>query len=109
MKSDTIAAIATGMTNSGISIIRVSGPEAFSIMDSVFFAKKGEKKISQQKTHTIHYGYIKDGEEIIDEVLVSVMRGPNSYTAEDVAERIDKDHGILFLYKKTEDGGDRNA
>ncbi len=95
---ETIAAISTGLSNSGISIIRVSGPEAFSIMDSVFFAKKGEKKISQQKTHTIHYGYIKDGEEIIDEVLVSVMRGPNSYTAEDVAEI--NCHGGSLVTKK---------
>ena len=95
---ETIAAISTGLSNSGISIIRVSGPKAFSIMDSVFFAKKGEKKISQQKTHTIHYGYIKDGEEIIDEVLVSVMRGPNSYTAEDVAEI--NCHGGSLVTKK---------
>ena len=83
---DTIAAISTGLSNSGISIIRVSGPETFQIMDRIFRAKKSGKKISEQKSHTIHYGWITDEDEIVDEVLVSVMRAPHTYTAEDVAE-----------------------
>lgn len=83
---DTIAAISTGVSNSGISIIRVSGPEAFLVVDRIFRAKKQGKKLSEQKTHTIHYGYIFDGEEVVDEVLVSVMRAPLSYTTEDIAE-----------------------
>lgn len=83
---DTIAAISTGVSNSGISIIRVSGPEAFFVLDRIFRAKKQGKKLSEQKTHTIHYGYIFDGEEVVDEVLVSVMRAPLSYTTEDIAE-----------------------
>lgn len=83
---DTIAAISTGVSNSGISIIRVSGPEAFLVVDRIFRAKKKGKKLSEQKTHTIHYGYIFDGEEAVDEVLVSVMRAPLSYTTEDIAE-----------------------
>lgn len=83
---DTIAAISTGVSNSGISIIRVSGPEAFLVVDRIFRAKKQGKKLSEQKTHTIHYGYIFDGEEAVDEVLVSVMRAPLSYTTEDIAE-----------------------
>lgn len=95
---DTIAAISTGLSNSGISIIRVSGPETFEIMDLVFSPKKAGKKLSEQKSHTIHYGFIKDGEEIVDEVLVSVMRGPNTYTAEDVAEI--NCHGGSLVTKK---------
>ena len=97
-KVDTIAAISTGLSNSGISIIRVSGPEAFEIMDRVFCAKNAEKKLSEQKTHTIHYGFIKDGEEIVDEVLVSVMRAPHTYTAENVAEI--NCHGGSLVTKK---------
>lgn len=95
---DTIAAISTGLSNSGISIIRVSGPVTFEIMDKIFSAKNTEKKLSEQKTHTIHYGFIKDGEEIIDEVLVSVMRAPHTYTAEDVAEI--NCHGGSLVTKK---------
>lgn len=95
---DTIAAISTGLSNSGISIIRVSGPETFKIMDEIFWAKNTEKKLSGQETHTIHYGFIRDGEEIIDEVLVSVMRAPHTYTAEDVAEI--NCHGGSLVTKK---------
>lgn len=95
---DTIAAISTGLSNSGISIIRVSGPETFKIMDQIFLAKNAKKNLSGQKTHTIHYGFIRDGEEIIDEVLVSVMRAPHTYTAEDVAEI--NCHGGSLVTKK---------
>ena len=68
MKKETIAAIATAMTNSGIGIVRVSGPEAFSIIQKIYQGKK-KKDFSSIPTHTIHYGYIVDGEETIDEVL----------------------------------------
>ena len=95
---DTIAAISTGLSNSGISIIRVSGPETFQIMDCIFRAKKAGKQLSEQKSHTIHYGWITDGEEIVDEVLVSVMRAPHTYTSEDVAEI--NCHGGSFVTKK---------
>lgn len=95
---DTIAAISTGLSNSGISIIRVSGPETFQVMDRIFRAKKTGKKLSEQKTHTIHYGWIMDGEEMVDEVLVSIMRAPNTYTAEDVAEI--NCHGGSLVTKK---------
>ena len=96
--TETIAAISTGLSNSGISIIRVSGPQTFQIMDRIFRGKKSGKKISEQKTHTIHYGFICDGEEIVDEVLVSVMRAPHTYTAEDVAEI--NCHGGSLVTKK---------
>lgn len=95
---DTIAAISTGLSNSGISIIRVSGPETFQVMDRIFRGKKFGKKLSEQKTHTIHYGWITDGEEIVDEVLVSVMRAPHTYTTEDVAEI--NCHGGSLVTKK---------
>ena len=97
-KSDTIAAIATSMTNSGIGIIRISGEEAFFIADQIFQPKNPEKKLSEQNTYTIHYGNIMDGEEILDEVIVLLMRGPHSYTAEDTVE-IDC-HGGVFVMKK---------
>ncbi len=95
---NTIAAISTGLSNSGISIIRVSGAEAFEVMDRIFFAKDAKKKLSEQRSHTIHYGFIKDGEEIVDEVLVSIMRAPHTYTAENVAEI--NCHGGSLVTKK---------
>lgn len=97
MKTDTIAAIATGMTNSGIGIVRISGPEAVSIADQVFIMKNG-KRICEMDTHTIHYGFIKDQNEIIDEVMVLIMRGPKSYTREDIIE-IDC-HGGIYVVRK---------
>ena len=76
MKSDTIAAIATGMSNAGISIVRISGDEAFSLIDKIYRSKNGKKKLSGQASHTVHYGYIFDGDQVIDEVLVVIMKGP---------------------------------
>lgn len=96
MKTDTITAIATAMTNSGIGIIRISGEEAFSVIDKIYRSKKGDKKLSEQKSHTIHYGYICDGEKIIDEVIVLIMKAPNSYTTEDTVE-IDCHGGTLVM------------
>ena len=81
----TIVAIATALNNSGISIIRISGEEALNIISKIFKSKNINKDIKKVKSHTIHYGYIVD-KDIVDEVLVSVMKGPNSYTAEDVVE-----------------------
>lgn len=97
MKKDTIAAIATAMTNSGIGIIRISGELSFEIIDKIYRGKS-KKRLSQQKSHTLHYGSIVDGEEIIDEVLVLLMRGPNSFTGEDVVE-IDC-HGGVYVIKR---------
>lgn len=97
MKQDTIAAIATGMTNSGIGIVRISGEEAFSIIDKIY-KSKGNKILSKEKSHTIHYGYIYDGEDMVDEVLVSVMRAPGTYTGENTVEI--NCHGGLFIVQK---------
>ena len=98
MNNDTIAAIGTAMTHSGIGIVRISGSEAIGIADRIFRAKKSGKKLADVPTHTLHYGHIVNRDQIIDEVLVSVMRGPHSYTAEDVVE-INCHGGILVMKK----------
>lgn len=93
--SDTIFANASGM-GGGITVIRVSGPRAIQIVDSVFRPKKKDKKLSEQKTYTMHYGHVVDeNDHIVDEVLTLLMRAPHSYTAEDVVE-IDC-HGGQFV------------
>ena len=97
MKKDTIAAIATAMTNSGIGIVRISGPEAFDIIQKIYTGKN-EKIFSKIESHTIHYGYITDGEEMIDEVLVMIMRGPKSFTGEDTVEI--NCHGGVYVVKR---------
>lgn len=93
----TIAAISTAMNNSGIGIVRMTGDESFQIADKVYNGKNN-KKLSDQNTHTIHYGYIKDGEDVIDEVLVMLMRGPHSYTGEDTVEI--NCHGGVYVVKR---------
>lgn len=98
MKTDTIAAIATGMTNSGIGIVRISGEDALEIIDKVYKSKNGTKKISEMESHTIHYGYIMDGNHTIDEVMVLLMKAPNSYTKENTVE-IDCHGGVLVVKK----------
>lgn len=97
MKKSTIAAIATAMTNSGIGIVRISGPEAFDIIKKIYKGKN-QKDLFEVKSHTIHYGYIVDGDETIDEVLVMIMRGPHSFTGEDTVE-IDC-HGGVYVVKR---------
>ena len=103
MYDDTIAAIATGMTDAGISIIRISGDRAIEVADSIFCSKSG-KKLIDQKSHTMHFGYIVDNQSEnelkneIDEVLVSIMRNPHSYTGEDTVEI--NCHGGIYLTNK---------
>ena len=97
MNLDTIAAVSTGMTNSGIGIVRISGEKAFPIADKMFFSKS-KKKLVEMKSHTIHYGYIADGDEMIDEVLVMLMRGPHSFTTEDTVEI--NCHGGVYAMKR---------
>ena len=80
--NDTIVAISTALGVGAISIVRVSGSEAISIVNSVFSGKD----LTKVDSHTIHYGYIVDNEEKIDEVLVSVMKAPKTFTCEDVVE-----------------------
>ena len=101
-QEDTIAAIATGMSPSGIGIIRVSGREAFEKISSVFRVRSGEaKNIASMESHSVHYGYICDGDIIIDEVLLILMKAPKSYTTEDTVEI--NCHGGPFVLKRVLD------
>lgn len=99
--SDTIAAVATAMSNSGIGIVRISGDEALAVADRVFRGGRAAGKLSQADSHTIHYGSVWDGNEMVDEVLAMVMRGPRSYTAEDTVE-LDCHGGALVVRRVLE-------
>ena len=94
---DTIAAVSTGMTPGGIGIVRISGPEAIRCADQLFEGRRG-KKLSEAESHTIHYGMIVENGEMLDEVLVSVMRAPGTYTREDIVEI--NCHGGIFVLRK---------
>ena len=101
MKTDTIAAIATAMSNSGIGIIRVSGENAIEVVNKIYRYKndvENTKFLKDFKSHTIHYGFIYDEDELIDEVMVSVMKAPYSYTMEDTVEI--NCHGGIFIMNK---------
>ena len=78
---DTIAAISTALGVGAISIIRISGPDSWNIVNNLF-----DKDLTKAKTHTIHYGHIINNNQIVDEVLVSVMLAPKTFTKEDVIE-----------------------
>lgn len=99
MEHDTIAAVSSAVAESGIGIIRISGPDAFTVIDRIYRSKSGKKRLSEEKSHTIHYGFIVNGEEIIDEVLVMIMRAPRTYTAEDTVEI--NCHGGIYAMKQT--------
>lgn len=96
MKTDTIAAVATAIGNAGIGIIRVSGEESIEIVDSIYRNNKNERVLKSYKSHTIHYGFIYDKNEVVDEVMVSIMKKPNSFTMEDTVE-INCHGGIVVL------------
>lgn len=95
MKTETIAAVATALSESGISIIRISGEEAIEIADKIFQTKGKKHILKTAASHTIHYGFLYDGNELVDEVMVSVMRAPRSYTMEDTVE-INCHGGVLM-------------
>lgn len=92
---DTIAAVSTAMAPGGIGVVRISGKDALSVGDKIYRGKNG-KKLSQQKANTVHYGFIEENGERIDEVLAVVLRAPHSYTGEDTVE-IDCHGGILAM------------
>lgn len=99
MKTDTIAAIATAMSDSGIGIIRVSGEDSVSIVDKIYRNVKMKQMLTTYRSHTIHYGFIiEENETVIDEVMVSVMKAPKSYTTEDTVE-INCHGGVLMMRK----------
>ena len=94
---DTIAAIATAPGEGGIGIIRISGEKSLQVAQSIFKSKSG-KMIKDYNARTLIYGTVVDNEKVIDEVLVAYMKGPNSYTAEDVIEI--NCHGGFISVKK---------
>lgn len=101
IKTETIAAVATAMSESGIGVIRISGEDAIVIADKIYRTKNGKQKLKEFKSHTIHYGFIIDEGEILDEVMISVMKSPRSYTMEDTVE-INCHGGILMLNRVLE-------
>lgn len=94
---DTIVALATPSGAGAIAIIRVSGKEAIAVAGTIFESVKG-KKLTKQKTHTLHLGHIVDGDRVIDQVLISLFKGPNSYTGEDTIEI--SCHGSTFIQQQ---------
>ncbi|MBF0345184.1 MAG: tRNA uridine-5-carboxymethylaminomethyl(34) synthesis GTPase MnmE [Nitrospirae bacterium] len=103
---DTIAAISTPLGEGGIGIIRLSGKEAVSIANRMFVTPTG-KTAARLASHSITYGYIKDGQDILDEVLLSVMLAPNSFTKEDVVEI--NCHGGLIPLRRVLDAAIKNG
>ena len=101
MSGDTIAAVATAMTTSGIGIVRISGDDAREILKYIFRPKDSKKDMLIEASHTIHYGYIYDDGKMIDEVLVMLMDGPRSYTGENTVE-IDCHGGVIAMRKVLE-------
>ncbi|MFT4612658.1 MAG: tRNA modification GTPase [Glaciecola sp.] len=95
---DTIIALATASGNGAIAVIRISGDDAITIVDACFTSVVKNKALQKQATHTIHLGHIVDDKRIIDEVLISVFRNPNSYTGENVIEI--SCHGSLYIQQE---------
>ena len=94
---DTIVALATPSGAGAIAVIRLSGEDAINIASQIFKSVSG-KKLAKQKTHTVHLGYIKDGNRVLDEVLATVFKNPNSYTGEDIIEF--SCHGSSFIQQE---------
>ncbi len=98
MKTDTIAAVATALSDAGIGIVRISGPDAVEVVNRIFQTKGGKHPLLTFASHTLHYGYIAERGELLDEVMVSVMKAPKSYTREDTVEI--SCHGGVLLVKR---------
>lgn len=94
---DTIIALATPSGMGAIAVIRISGPQAIEWVDA-HFQSIHKKRLATQKSHTIHLGYIKDGDKTLDQVLVSIFKGPNSYTGEHVIEI--SCHGSMYIQQQ---------
>lgn len=97
-QKETIAAISTGMSNSGIGIVRISGSDSINIIRKIFIPYNKNKDITKVGSHTVHYGNIVDNGHVLDEVLIIIMKAPNTYTRENVVE-IDCHGGILVVKK----------
>jgi len=97
MNSDIICAISTPQGNGAIAVIRLSGDESIALTDKVFQSVSGKKLIDQQP-NTLHFGLLKEGDKIIDEVVVSLFKAPRSYTGEDVVEI--SCHGSVYIQQQ---------
>src|ERR1051326_9009613 len=98
-REDTIVALATAHGTAAIAVIRLSGPKAFSITENVFRTRKGKPvKLSEKLSHTVHFGVISEGYIVLDEVLVTLFKGPNSFTGQDVIEI--SCHGSIFIQQQ---------
>ena len=91
--NDTICALSTANGMGAIAVIRVSGTEAFSIVSSIF-----SKEVGNQKSHTAHFGVIKEDNKLVDEVLITVFKNPASFTGEDVVEIAC--HGSVYIQQQ---------
>ena len=98
INTETICAIATPSGSGAIATIRLSGKKAISIIENFFYPLNKKKTLSSQKTATLNYGLFKDGDELIDEVLVGLFKSPNSYTGEDSVEI--SCHGSIFIQQR---------
>ncbi len=97
-KSDTICAIATPAGQGAIAVIRVSGPDAIRVGDKLFIGARKDKLLAEQKGGTTHFGVLKDDDEIVDEVVISLNKAPHSYTGEDSIEI--SCHGSVFIQQR---------
>lgn len=98
LSNDTICALATANGMGAIAVIRVSGAEAIAKVDEIFQSKFGKKTLAEVDSHTVHLGYVKQNETLLDEALFTVFKGPNSYTGEDVVEI--STHGSIYIQQK---------
>ena len=98
MNTDTIAAISTGLSPAGIGIVRLSGDNSFSIIEKIFVKGIHKFNVSKVDSHTVHYGHIVDNNEVIDEVMVLILKAPKTFTKENVVEI--NCHGGIFLLKR---------
>ncbi len=98
INNDTIIALATSSGVGAIAVVRLSGPDAINRVNRFFVSGSGKKDLTKVRSHTIHLGYIVEGERIIDEVLVSIFKDPHSYTGEDVAEI--SCHGSVYIQQE---------
>lgn len=98
LSNDTICALATANGMGAIAVIRVSGAEAIAKVDEIFQSKFGKKTLAEVDSHTVHLGYVKQNDTLLDEALFTVFKGPNSYTGEDVVEI--STHGSIYIQQK---------
>ncbi len=98
INNDIICAISTPQGNGAIAIVRLSGDESIALIDKLYVSPKEGKRLIDQQSHTIHFGVLKDGDKLVDEVVISLFKNPNSYTGEDLVEI--SCHGSEYLQRQ---------